>query len=102
MVNQLQRRGVFPGNREQNTMNASSIYNGLEFSTREINENFKIKVHGINFEGPNMNKLVGVSGLIRLIGVELTNKVLTRAFKSTNDKCECRLRRGLKVTFYYF
>lgn len=95
--------GRFPRITEsKNTMSASKIYEGLEYTTREINENFKIKVHGVNFDGPNMNKLVGVSGLIELIGVELTNRVVARAFNSKFDKCECRLRRGLRVTFYLF
>ena len=83
-------------------MTTSNIYNGLNFSTKEINQNFKIKVHGVNNEGPNMNKLVGVSGLIKLIGIELTNTLLNRAFNCPNDKCVCKLRRGLKVSFYLF
>lgn len=82
-------------------MNPESIYNGLEYTTQQINTNFKIKVHGVNFEGKKLNMLVGVSGLIQLIGVDLTNKLVNRAFNVTNDKCECKLRRGLKVTFYY-
>lgn len=80
---------------------ATTIYNGLNYTTREINQNFKIKVNGINFEGKKLNTLLGVSGLIKLIGVEMVNKLLKRAFNSKNDKCECKLRRGLKVTFYY-
>ena len=83
-------------------MNPASIYNGLNYSTSEINRNFKIKVHGINFEGKKINIAVGVSGLINLIGIELVNTLLERAFNCQDDKCICKLRRVLKVTFYYY
>ena len=72
----------------------------LKFSTREINKNFKMKVFGYTDDGRKVDMLVGVSGLIRLIGVELANKQITRAFNSGDDRCICRLRRGLKVTYY--
>ena len=44
-------------------MNTQSIYNGLDYTTKEINRNFKIKVNGI-VNGKKVNVLVGVSGLI--------------------------------------
>lgn len=69
----------------------------LAYSTREINRNFRIKVSGVDGEG---NKLVGVSGAIALIGVEMFNKLLKRAFSSVEDKCVCKLRRGIKFSFY--
>lgn len=74
----------------------------LTYTTREINRNFKIKVSGV-YEGKKINTLVGVSGLIRLVNdIELTNRLLDRAFNSTDDKCVCKLRRGLRVSFYVF
>lgn len=75
----------------------------LNYTTSEINRNFKIKVFGI-VNGKKVNMLVGVSGLLRLLdnATDLTNRLLDRAFASTDDKCVCRLRRGLKVTFYVF
>ena len=79
----------------------NSIYDGLNYSTKEINRTFKIKVNGINFEGDKLNIAVGVSGLINLVGVELANNLLDRAFDTKGDKCVCKLRRGLIVTFYY-
>lgn len=79
---------------------ATSIYNGLNYTTKEINFNFRIKVAGIDANGKKINKLVGVSGLIKLIGIELINKFIGRAFKSGEDKTTCKLRRGLKITFY--
>lgn len=82
-------------------MNIVNIYDGLNYSTKEINKTFKIKVNGINFEGDKLNIAVGVSGLINLVGVELANNLLDRAFDTKGDKCVCKLRRGLKVTFYY-
>jgi len=83
-------------------MNTISSYNGLNFTTKAINSNFKIKVSGVNFEGKKMNSLYGVSGLIDLIGIDLVNTLVERAFNNKLDKCECKLRRGLKVTFYLY
>lgn len=81
-------------------MNAITIYNGLNYATKEINFNFRIKVAGFDANGKKINKLLGVAGLIRLIGVELVNKFTKRAFKSKDDKCVCKLRRGLVISFY--
>lgn len=75
------------------------IYKGLNYTTKEINKTFK---SGINFTGKKIHTLVGVSGLIGLIGVELTNTLLARAFDCNEDKEVCKLRRGLKITFYYY
>jgi len=73
----------------------------LNYTTREINANYRIKVFGIDEEnGKKINKLVGVSGLLNLIGVELANKFLARREKCMDDVCICKLRRGLKVSFY--
>lgn len=76
-----------------------SIYNGLNYSTSEINMNFRIKVNGI-VDGKKVNTLVGVYGLIKLVGVEMANKMLRRAFNGKDDKLVCKLRRGIKVSFY--
>lgn len=81
-------------------MNTQSIYAGLFYSTREINMNFRIKVYGMDENGNKINKALGVMGLIKLIGIELVNKFLNRAFNSGLDKIVCKLRRGIKVTFY--
>lgn len=78
---------------------ALAIYNGLNYTTKEINTNFRIKVNGI-VDGKKINTLVGVSGLVKLIGVEMVNKMLRRAFAGKDDKLVCKLRRGIKVTFY--
>ena len=76
----------------------------LAYTTKQINSNFKIKVAGYNNDTKKLNTLVGVSGLVNLIGVELTNKLVKRAFKNSlwDDKTVCKLRRGLKITFYDF
>ena len=81
-------------------MNTQSIYAGLFYSTREINMNFRIKVYGLDEEGNKINKALGVMGLINLIGIELANKFFDRAFKACLDKVVCKLRRGIKITFY--
>lgn len=72
----------------------------LAYRSKEINKNFRIKVSGIDNEGNKINMLVGVSGALKLIGVELFNKFLKRAFGCMDDVCVCKLRRGLKFSFY--
>ena len=54
------------------------------------------------FEGKKINKLVGVYGLINLVGIEIANKLFRRAFRSTDDAQHCKLRRGLKISFYCY
>ena len=72
----------------------------LIFTTSEINKNFRVKVFGINNEGKKINTLMGVAGILALIGEELLNKFLRRAFSCMDDVCVCKLRRGLKCSFY--
>lgn len=72
----------------------------LAYSTAKINRDYRIKVAGIDNNGNKINTLVGVSGLFNLIGVELANKFLGRAYRCMDDNCYCKLRRGLRVTFY--
>lgn len=81
-------------------MDATAIYTSLNYSTREINSNFRIKISGVDENGKKINKLVGVFGLIKLIGIEFVNKFLNKAFKSKEDKTVCKLRRGIKISFY--
>lgn len=77
--------------------NSTSI---LAYNTSWINKNFRLKVFGYDENGKKINKLVGVSGLIKLIGEELLNKFIGRALKHGQDKERCSLRRGLVVTLY--
>lgn len=77
-------------------------YQNINFSTNEINRNFKIKVYGTN-DGKKVDHAVGVSGLIRIIGdYDIVNSMLEKAFNKGKDKVICKLRRGLKVTFYSY
>ena len=72
----------------------------LKYTTREINHNYRIKVSGV-YNGSKVNTLVGVSGLLRFVGdIELTNRLLDRAFNCLEDVCVCKLRRGIRVSFY--
>lgn len=72
----------------------------LKYTPCEINHNYKIKVSGV-YEGAKVNTLVGVSGLIRMVNdIELTNRLLDRAFSCMDDVCVCKLRRGIKISFY--
>ena len=52
-------------------------------TSKFINKNFRIKVSGIDNEGNRINKFVGVSGLLNLIGETLADKFVTRAGKSS-------------------
>lgn len=72
----------------------------LNYTTKFVNENFRIKVYGRGEDGKRINTLLGVSGIIRLIGVELFNKFIARALKCMDDVCVCKLRRGLQVSLY--
>lgn len=74
----------------------------MQYTKKQVNGLFKIKVYGKDQNGHKLNTLVGVSGLVKLIGVELFNKFVTRAKKACHNaqKCICKLRRGLQVTFY--
>ena len=73
----------------------------LNYTTREINANYRIKVNGVNEEnGKKLNTVVGVSGLLKLIGADLFNKFMERRERCMDDVCVCKLRRGLKVSFY--
>lgn len=72
----------------------------LNYTTRQINKNYKIKVSGV-LEGVKINTLVGVSGLLKLVDdIDLANRLLDRAFNCMDDVCICKLRRGLKISFY--
>lgn len=55
----------------------------MKYDTTFINRNFLLKVYGVDSENRRINRLVGVSGLVGLIGVELTEKFITRALNST-------------------
>lgn len=70
------------------------------YSTKFINQNFRIKVYGRDENGKRINSLYGVSGIIRLIGEELFIKFINRAIRCMEDVCICKLRRGLQVSLY--
>ena len=68
----------------------------MNYTTRTINRNFKIKVYGLG-----LNKLVGVTGFREVVGDDsLCNRLLDRAFSSMEDKCVCKLRWGIKISFF--
>lgn len=71
-----------------------------KFSTKFINQNFRIKVFGHTEDGQKINTLMGVSGIIAMIGEELFYKFIQRALDCMQDVCVCKLRRGLQVSLY--
>lgn len=74
----------------------------IKYTKKEVNGLFKIKVYGKDNNGKKVNTLVGVSGLIKLVGIDLFNKLVARAKKGMYklSKIVCKLRRGLQITFY--
>ena len=79
---------------------ANKNKNVKRFSSKFINQNFRIKVFGRDENGKKINTLVGVSGIIRRIGEELFYKFVQRALDCMLDVCVCKLRRGLQVSLY--
>lgn len=72
------------------------------YTTKQINSNWKIKVAGI-YEGQKVNTLVGVAGFLRMVGDDaLAERLLDRAFDRMDDVVVCKLRRGIKISFYAF
>ena len=71
-----------------------------QFSSKFINQNFRIKVFGYNENGKKINTLMGVSGIIKLIGETLFFKFVQRALDCMRDVCVCKLRRGLQISLY--
>ena len=71
-----------------------------KFTSKFINQNFRIKVFGRDESGRKINTLMGVSGIIAMIGEELFFKFIQRALDCMKDVCVCKLRRGLQVSLY--
>lgn len=66
------------------------------YTSRDFNRNFKVKIYG-----NGINKAVGFSGYMAAIGDEaLAKRLLDRAFNCMDDVCHCKLRRGIKISFY--
>ena len=75
-------------------------YQDIIYNTKEINMNFKIKVMGQN-NGKQVERLVGVSGLIDEVGdKKKVNNLLKRAMDSQEDRIVCKLRRGMQIIFF--
>lgn len=72
----------------------------IEITSKFINKNFRIKVNGI-VNGIKVNKLVGVSGLLAILGTwEKVVKFVTRAWNAMADVCHCKIYGGAKISFY--
>ena len=73
----------------------------ITLNTATINRNFRIKVSGL-VNGQRVNKLVGVSGLLAILGGSWDKlvKFVLRAFNNLTDKCACKIYGGATVTFY--
>lgn len=84
-----------------NKIYLTKSYGEIQLNTATINRNFRIKVNGI-VNGVKVNKLVGVSGLLAILGGSWDKlvKFVLRAFNSLADKCACKIYGGSTVTFY--
>ena len=71
----------------------------LNYSPKQIVKDYIIKVYGW-MNGERLNKAVGVTGLVELIGYERANKMLTRAYACTGDVQRCKVYGGLQISFY--
>lgn len=71
-----------------------------QYTTKFINQNFRIKVFGHTESGEKVNTLMGVSGIIQMIGEDMLYKMVRRSLDSIQDVCHCKLRRGIQVSFY--
>ena len=101
----------------------TKIYEGLAYSTREVNMQFRIKLNQyakivymdeiVEVDGKRkkvtkrivlekaISTTLGVAGLIRYVGdVNVVNNFIKRALEGGNDVEECKLRRGAMIRFY--
>lgn len=62
-----------------------------------MNRDYRVKLTCADFP---KGRLLGRSGFVSLVGVELAIKLLKRAEKGKKDKITCKLRRGLRFDFY--
>lgn len=72
----------------------------MTYTTAQINRDFRMKVDGMTEEGKKLHTLMGCAGILNLIGEEFFEKFLNRAYACMDDKCCCKLRRGIVITFY--
>lgn len=69
--------------------------------SKRINRDWRIVINRPKTENHQRERyLVGVSGLIMVVGVELAAKLVSRAYASKTDIFISRLRRGISVSFY--
>lgn len=92
----IKRRGVFPETLESETMNTHSIYNGLDYTTKEINHNFKIKVAGM-FNRETCAKVVDVSKKILEMRFALRKQEKIKA--AFGDETLTRIKESLTRYF---
>lgn len=69
--------------------------------SKRINRDWRIVVFRPRTDEHQRERyLVGVSGLIRVVGVELAAKLVSRAYAAKSDVFTSRLRRGISISFY--
>lgn len=77
-------------------MKRAKIENSQKITrSKEFNRNYRCKVYG-----NGLDTLVGYLGFVTLVQ-NLEDRILERVSSCPLDKCVVRLRRGIKLTFYY-
>lgn len=79
------------------------MYDGLVYSTKDINSNFKIKISGKCARGYKYHHYVGVRGFISAVGIDNVNYYVFRAFLygKNKDVYTISARRGLLKIYLY-
>lgn len=69
----------------------------FKHTSRDFNRNFIVKIYG-----NGINKAVGFAGYFKIIGDDaLAHKLLQKAADYyEGDVLHCKLRRGIKISFY--
>lgn len=71
----------------------------MDFTISQINRDFRIVAQDF-FNGLRNRRYIGVETLKELVGIDLANKFVHRAYDCGLDSCTCKLRRGLQISFY--
>lgn len=69
---------------------------------KNLNRDFRIKLFRSRLKTNKfkINTLIGRRRLHSIVGEQLYNKIVSRAYREKTDKITFNLRRGISITFY--
>lgn len=69
---------------------------------KNLNRDFRIKLFRSRLKTKKfkINTLIGRRRLHSIVGEQLYNKIVSRAYREKTDKITFNLRRGISITFY--